>query len=129
MSIAIDPQPLIDEAQCLECNIPQGYIWYAVLAALQDIANGDPVPTEPDEIIDEARCLYSCIPAGYVPYAILAAIQGISSNAVGCNSTGNGSPEGVVTASPGCTYLDEDIDSFWVKKTGVGNTGWLQLVV
>lgn len=41
---------------------------------------------------------------------------------------GSGSPEGVETAEPGVTYLDVDADSFWVKESGSGNTGWLQLI-
>jgi hypothetical protein len=39
-----------------------------------------------------------------------------------------GSPQGVVTAPPGTTYLDSSTGSLWMKETGVGNTGWLQLI-
>jgi hypothetical protein len=39
---------------------------------------------------------------------------------------GIGSPEGVVTASPGTTYLDTSTNGFWVKNNGTGNTGWFQ---
>ena len=39
-----------------------------------------------------------------------------------------GSPEGVVTAVPGVTYLNSTADSLWIKKSGTGNTGWLQLI-
>ena len=42
--------------------------------------------------------------------------------------SGVGSPEGVVTASPGTTYLDTSTNGFWVKNTGNGNTGWFQLI-
>lgn len=42
--------------------------------------------------------------------------------------SGSGSPEGAVTASPGATYLRTSDESFWVKKTGTGNTGWIQLI-
>ena len=41
---------------------------------------------------------------------------------------GSGSPEGVATANAGTTYLNTDDDGFWVKKTGTGNTGWIQLI-
>ncbi len=75
---AIDPQPYITAAQCSWCNIPPGMIWYAVLAALIDVGNGDPVPTDPSAIMEEARCLECNIPPGFVPYAILAAISNIS---------------------------------------------------
>lgn len=41
--------------------------------------------------------------------------------------SGTGSPEGVVTATPGSTYWDVDV-AFYAKSTGVGNTGWTLLV-
>ena len=46
----------------------------------------------------------------------------------GAGIVGNGSPEGVVTAPPGTTYLDSSGDHFWYKRTGVGNTGWIELI-
>lgn len=39
-----------------------------------------------------------------------------------------GDPEGVVTGNPGQTYLNTTDDSFWIKKTGTGNTGWIELI-
>lgn len=41
---------------------------------------------------------------------------------------GNGSPEGVVTASVGTAYLRLDGGAgttFYVKESGTGNTGWV----
>ena len=44
---------------------------------------------------------------------------------------GTGSPEGVITALPGSTYLQTDsvVDVKgwirWIKRTGTGNTGWI----
>lgn len=41
---------------------------------------------------------------------------------------GNGSPEGVVTATPGAVYLQLDgPNNLWVKAIGTGNTGWAQI--
>jgi hypothetical protein len=40
------------------------------------------------------------------------------------NFAGVGSPEGVVTASPGGTYVRTDTSGFWYKVSGSGNTGW-----
>lgn len=37
---------------------------------------------------------------------------------------GSGSPEGVVTASPGSTYQDFSGGDIYVKDSGTGNTGW-----
>lgn len=44
------------------------------------------------------------------------------------DSTGVGSPEGVVTAPVGSTYrntLSVSGGVFWVKQSGGGNTGWV----
>lgn len=41
--------------------------------------------------------------------------------------TGNGFPQGVVSASVGSIYIDKAITngaSSWIKKSGTGNTGW-----
>lgn len=40
---------------------------------------------------------------------------------------GVGSPEGAVVASPGTTYATA-AGELWVKVSGVGNTGWIQLI-
>jgi hypothetical protein len=37
-------------------------------------------------------------------------------------------PEGAVIGTPGQTYLNSATGSFWVKQTGSGNTGWLNLI-
>jgi hypothetical protein len=46
------------------------------------------------------------------------------------STSGAGSPEGVVAASPGAMYLDTSIDppSLWAKLSGTGNVGWRQLI-
>src|SRR5438477_526896 len=131
MSTLLVPQPYIDDAQCYWCKIPSGYINFAILAALIDVANGDPVPTDPDELIAEARCLESCIPPGMAPYAILAAISGITTGGGGTGGpgvVGAGSPEGVVTAPAGTSYLDTNSNGFYFKASGAGNTGWVLIV-
>lgn len=46
----------------------------------------------------------------------------------GGGETGVVDPEGVVTASPGTTYYNSANQTFWVKASGVGNTGWVQIV-
>ena len=58
---------------------------------------------------------------------ILATIGG-SPGSGGAGVVGHGSPEGVVTAVPGTTYLDLDANGFWYKATGTGNTGWQPIV-
>ena len=66
---------------------------------------------------------------------ILNALRGIGGGGGGGGSgtgqsgiTGIGSPEGVVTANPGTVYFDQAGDSLWLKESGNGNTGWIQLI-
>lgn len=37
-------------------------------------------------------------------------------------------PNGAVIGTPGQTYLNTATNSFWVKATGNGNTGWIEIV-
>lgn len=43
-------------------------------------------------------------------------------------SIGSGDPEGVVTGYPGRIYTNSDDESVWVKKTGTGKTGWIEVI-
>lgn len=52
----------------------------------------------------------------------------IQGAAGGSGESGVGSPEGVVSAPPGTTYVATDSNSFYVKTSGVGNTGWVALI-
>lgn len=56
------------------------------------------------------------------------AVSGGGGSGVVYNSSGNGTPEGVVSGAPGRTYWDALNSVFYVKKTGTGNTGWQNLV-
>lgn len=40
---------------------------------------------------------------------------------------GTGSPESVVAANPSSIYHDRTSGNFWLKQTGTGNTGWVQM--
>lgn len=78
--------------------------------------------------------LNSAIAAGFDRLSsrdvMLCILQGASTGSGPGTGTfsGTGSPEGVVTASPGSTYLQTESGSFWMKQTGTGNTGWLEIV-
>lgn len=43
----------------------------------------------------------------------------------GGNFSGTGSPEGVVTANKGATYVDTTSNQFYFKTTDGTNTGWI----
>lgn len=111
---AIDPQPFLDAAKCSWCKIPPGMVWYAVLAALIDVGNGDTVPTDPDAIMEQARCLECTIPPGFVPYAILAAVSGISSGGTGGSGVGCGAIDPVAAPGSACgLYYRTDNGNLW----------------
>lgn len=53
---------------------------------------------------------------------------GSSGGILSLDAAGNGSPEGVLAAKPGSTYRRWDGGagtSFYVKESGIGNTGWV----
>jgi uncharacterized lipoprotein YajG len=41
---------------------------------------------------------------------------------------GTGSPESNITASPSSIFLDRSNGKSYIKKTGIGNTGWQELI-
>jgi hypothetical protein len=126
MATAIDPTPFIDAAKCSWCKIPPGMIWYAVLAALIDVGNGDTVSTDPNVIMDEARCLECAIPAGYLPYAILAAISNITGG--GGGGTGGvtcGVADPVAAPANACTlFYRTDTGTLWMWN----GSAWVNLI-
>jgi hypothetical protein len=66
----------------------------------------------------------------------MEAVQGgvsvqTTSGAINLAVTGTGSPETVVTAPVGKIYFDltdTGNPGMWVKATGIGNTGWTQIL-
>lgn len=125
---ATEARELLAGANCDLCNMPPGLVWYCVLAALLDAANGGTVP-DAQTLVSEANCLLCVIPPGAVPYAMIQAIRSLNTAAGtgGPGIVGVGSPEGVQTAPVGTSYFDSSTNSFWYKRTGTGNTGWVQL--
>lgn len=87
-------------------------------------------PTVINQLLSDGRCL-QCSAGGQIQTIIAQLLCNISSSGLGGGSIGVGSPEGVVTASPGATYYDKtdpNAPDMWVKVTGTGNTGWVQLI-
>lgn len=80
------------------------------------------------DLLDDASCFAA------LPPAILQVLQAqllcnIATDGVLSAATiGTGSPEGVVTAGPGRLYWKSDAPkSLWIKETGTGNTGWVEI--
>lgn len=118
---------LLDDAKCDISQIDRGLIWYAVLAALLDVANGDPVPTDPDTLMAEAACLASQIDAGLVPYAILQAVSGITGGGGGATQVFSGNyGGGVPPVFPGTSAaLAYDLDApYQIWHWNAGTASW-----
>ncbi len=101
---AIDPQAAIDAAQPW-CCVPQGDLWFAVLAALIDVGNGDPVPSTND-LLAQVACLKCAVQSGDLPLLILGAVAGITGGggSGGGVTCGNGVPVAAPTGSCGLYY-------------------------
>ena len=65
----IDPQAAIDAAQPW-CCVPTGDLWYAVLAALIDVGEGNPVPAT-NELLAQVACLKCAVQSGDLPLLLL----------------------------------------------------------
>ncbi len=67
-----------------------------------------------------------CYLQGMVDHAVPDSSGG--SGGGGAGESGVGSPEGVVTGAPGLTYWDTAGQSLWIKDTGTGAVGWVQVI-
>ena len=61
----------------------------------------------------------------FIEQRILGALNDIAGGGSGgAGMVGVVNPEGIVTATPGTPYLNTALQTFWMKNSGVGNTGW-----
>ena len=82
------------------------------------------------EVEAESGC-WVCYGISQAEAAILVLLNNLvptGSGSGGAGVVGAGSPEGVVVAPPGTVFYDTVGLAFWMKLTGVGNTGWTQVV-
>lgn len=116
-------QEIIDGATCFDCQLPPGFQSSALLYLFSRIAGVTDIQT----IIDGATCIQCKIPPGLQGAALIYLADSIITNGSG-GLSGAGHPEGVVTANTGTTYWATGDGTFWVKDSGTGNTGWVQLL-
>jgi hypothetical protein len=76
MTTSAETQELLDSEtfRCAVCGLAPGQVMYAILAVLDAINQGEPVPSTPSELMAAARCFENCLSPGMVPYAILASL-------------------------------------------------------
>lgn len=117
---AAEVQELIDGIPCDLCYLlPGNMVNYAILAALIDVANGDPVPESTQELIAESNCLICMVPPGLVPYLMIQAIRGITGGG------GGGAPTNAtyITQTPNATLSAEQAVSALATGLLKGTTG------
>jgi len=103
----IDPQAAIDAAQPW-CCVPTGDLWYAVLAALIDVGEGNPVPAT-NELLTQVACLKCAVQSGDLPLLLLGAVSGITGGGSGGSGVTCGSGPPVAAPSGTCgIYIDTD---------------------
>jgi len=113
----IDPQTLIDDAQEW-CCIPQGDLWWAVLAALIDVSEGGAVP-DVDTLMEEIACLKCAVQPGDLPLLMLGAISAISGGGGSGGGVTCGSGPPVAAPASACAlYVDTDDNTIYSYHSG-----------
>lgn len=100
---AIEVQPVIDAAQPW-CCVPQGDLLLAVLAALIDVGNGNPVP-DVDELMEQVACLKCAVQGGDVPLLILGAVANITGGGGGAQQVYTGAAPPAAPDNPALPAL------------------------
>ncbi|HWE06420.1 MAG TPA: hypothetical protein VG274_06910, partial [Rhizomicrobium sp.] len=99
------------------------YLQNVLTLSLSNINMGTTGTTSVTPAVDNAITLGSAAQRWSKTYAVARYFSGGV-----FDSTGSGSPDGVVTAPVGSTYRNTgggSMPTFWVKQTGTGNTGWV----
>lgn len=86
-------------------------------------------PLSTDQLANDARCIDKCIPDGEKFAVLISIMAQILANGGGTGGgsgsvlSGNGTPNGVITATEPAIYYDKQTGVIY-EKTGSGNTGW-----
>jgi hypothetical protein len=119
--MATTPSEATAAAACFAC-IPDNMRLPVIIYILNETSG--PMAT-PAELVADAVC-YACIPQNMqMPVVIRLLTEG---GLGGGAPVIVGSPEGVVTASPGAFRWDSAANTLYFKATGTGNTGWIVLL-
>ena len=93
-----------------------------ILQALDPMAECDPLTLAGDGC---ANCLMPNQKATAIYVLACDILDALGGTVTGTIYGGNGSPEGVVTATAPAVYVQYDMPGvFWCKVSGVGDTGW-----
>jgi hypothetical protein len=113
-----EAEALLAAANCDICYMSPGSVWYAIIAALIHIENGEPVP-DAQTLISEIGCLECVISPGMIPYAILQALRGISTGGGVGGSVACGAGAPVAAPSGTCAlYIDTNTGALYSYYSG-----------
>lgn len=123
--MATTPNEVSEGAACFDCISKKQAALLYLLNQIR-IAQGGAVMTIAE--IESGAACFDCI--NKKDAAALYLLDTFASGGGGGSGgeSGAGSPEGVVTASPGTTYYNTSDGSFWAKGSGTGDTGWVALI-
>ncbi len=118
------PQELVTDSRCLVAAMNDRQLLAAILCVL---ATQNDMPCDPATLVASSKCLWSAMSERQLLASIaLTLCEGGGGGGGLSFSTGTGSPEGVVTGSPGDTYWDTSTDFEYTKVTGTATTtGWM----
>jgi hypothetical protein len=80
LNMACDPNTLLEQAKCLDCNMTGAMYGAVEIALLCAIRDHSPTPCDPATLLTNARCLMTCIPTGMMPsvkISLLCQIAGL----------------------------------------------------
>ncbi len=126
------PQAILTATECSVCA-PSSLADMLEIGLLQTILTNLGASMTQADIMAGAAC-YVCLGLSLAESVRMVLLNQIANSLAGGTGTtsgfaGVGSPEGVVTAPTGSTYVDTGNNAFYVKVSGVGNTGWQAIVV
>lgn len=78
--MACDPNTLIAQAKCYDCNFTPGMFAAVEIVLLCAIRDKTPITCDPQTLITQANCIIGCIPPGMMPavkIALLCQIAGL----------------------------------------------------
>ncbi len=127
MPISCEQNDLATSAACF-MGMPPIQLKAVQIALLCAAINGTTLSCDKDSLAEAAKCYMGMPPIQQDAVIIVLLCQLLASISSGGTFAGTGSPEGVLTANPGSTYLQLDGGNFWVKESGTGNTGWVELI-
>lgn len=76
--MACDPNTLMEQAKCFECNLTGDLFPAVEIVLLCAIRDGETLSCDPATLVAQASCIRTCIPLGMMPAVKLALLCDIA---------------------------------------------------